>query len=601
MRYLSVCSGIEAATAAWHPLGWEPVAFSEIEKFPSAVLSHHYPSVPNWGDMTKFQEWPDACRCVDAGDSWPGRQLRPGSSERRVGECASDSERRQGGNRDRGRGDSAASTFCGVCGGANIDLLVGGTPCQSFSVAGLRKGLADPRGNLALTFLAIADKYRPEWVVWENVPGVLSSNQGRDFGAFLGGLGQLGYGWAYRVLDAQYFGLAQRRRRVFVVASARAGFNPAQVLFEFDGLRRDTPPRRGARTAVAALTANGVGTCGADDNQGQAGHLIPAEGCWWDGGQVSQTLDAVLAKGQTMPEKNRFPAVLQPVAHSSTGAGYWREGIGPLRAREQDSHENLVAFHPTQDPISSTDGSTHAIGCGSSGGQASVGVAYGIRTANTSSNGWGIQEEVTHTLDRAMGQAVAIGFAQNTRNEVRLVGGDGSISGALAAQPGMKQTTYVATCVTGEVTHTLKAEGFDGSEDGTGRGQPIVTHYQEGQYGVAEYPTSGTIRAGRIPEHEMVLNHTEMAVRRLTPRECERLQGFPDDWTLVEWYECCGARFHVSLGKHGCPNCEGDKEARIKSAADGPRYKAIGNSMATPCMAWIGSRIKMVLEWRAEA
>ena len=145
MRYLSVCSGIEASTVAWHGLGWTPVAFAEIEKFPSALLAHHYPSVPNWGDMTKFQEWPDA----------------------------------------------------------TIDLLVGGTPCQSFSVAGLRKGLADPRGNLALTYLAIADRYRPEWLVWENVPGVLSSGGGRDFGAFLGGLGQLGYGWAYRVLDAQ--------------------------------------------------------------------------------------------------------------------------------------------------------------------------------------------------------------------------------------------------------------------------------------------------------------------------------------------------------------------------------------------------------------
>ena len=536
MRYLSVCAGIEAASVAWHPLGWEPLAFSEIEPFPRAVLEHHYPDVPLHGDFTvlKDQPW-----IVDA------------------------------------------------------DILVGGTPCQAFSVAGLRNSLSDDRGNLTLGFVRLAnaiDDLRraagryPSIIVWENVPGVLS-DKGNAFGCFLGALAgedcelqPAGGRWsnagcvfgparaiAWRILDAQFFGVAQRRRRVFVVASARAGFNPAQVLFEFDGLRRDTPPRRGARTAVAALTANGVGTCGADDNQGQAGHLIPAEGCWWDGGQVSQTLDAVLAKGQTMPEKNRFPAVLQPVAHSSTGAGYWREGIGPLRAREQDSHENLVAFHPTQDPISSTDGSTHAIGCGSSGGQASVGVAYGIRTANTSSNGWGIQEEVTHTLDRAMGQAVAIGFAQNTRNEVRLVGGDGSISGALAAQPGMKQTTYVATCVTGEVTHTLKAEGFDGSEDGTGRGQPIVTHYQEGQYGIAEYPTSGTIRAGRIPEHEMVLNHTEMAVRRLTPRECERLQGFPDDWTLVP--------------------------VRGKPAADGPRYKAIGNSMATPVMRWIGRRI----------
>jgi DNA (cytosine-5)-methyltransferase 1 len=163
VKYLSVCSGIEAATVAWHPLGWEPVAFSEIEKFPSAVLAHHYPTVPNWGDMTKFKEWPDA----------------------------------------------------------DINVLVGGTPCQSFSVAGLRKGLDDPRGNLMLTYLAIADRYRPKWLVWENVPGVLSSNGGKDFGTFLGGLGQLGYGFAYRVLDAQYirtqcfpWAVAQRRRRV---------------------------------------------------------------------------------------------------------------------------------------------------------------------------------------------------------------------------------------------------------------------------------------------------------------------------------------------------------------------------------------------------
>src|SRR5690606_13168133 len=153
VRYLSVCSGIEAATVAWHPLGWTPVGFSEIEKFPSAVLAHHYPAVRNFGDMTRYREWPD---------------VRP-------------------------------------------DLLVGGTPCQSFSVAGLRKGLDDPRGNLALVFLGLVDRYRPRWVVWENVPGVRSSGKGRDFGAFLGALGELGYGWAYRSLDAQYFGLAQRR------------------------------------------------------------------------------------------------------------------------------------------------------------------------------------------------------------------------------------------------------------------------------------------------------------------------------------------------------------------------------------------------------
>jgi DNA (cytosine-5)-methyltransferase 1 len=159
MNYLSVCSGIEAASCAWHPLGWKPFGFSEIDTFPSRILAHHYPSVPNFGDMTRFKEWPDA----------------------------------------------------------TIDVLVGGTPCQSFSVAGLRKGLADPRGNLLLTYLAIAERYRPEWLVWENVPGVLSSANGRDFGCLLHGLEELGYGFAYRILDAKHFGIPQRRRRVFVI------------------------------------------------------------------------------------------------------------------------------------------------------------------------------------------------------------------------------------------------------------------------------------------------------------------------------------------------------------------------------------------------
>lgn len=181
MRYLSVCSGIEAASAAWMPLGWRPVAFSEIEPFPTSVLAHHHPGVPNWGDMTKYKEWPDE----------------------------------------------------------PIDLLCGGTPCQSFSVAGLRKGLADPRGNLMLTFGAIAARYRPRWLVWENVPGVLSSNGGRDFGTFLGLLGVLGYGFAYRVLDAQYFGVAQRRRRVFVVGCLGDWRRSTAVLLEPEGIAGD--------------------------------------------------------------------------------------------------------------------------------------------------------------------------------------------------------------------------------------------------------------------------------------------------------------------------------------------------------------------------
>lgn len=185
---------------AWHPLGWEAVAYSEIERFPSEVLAHHYPSTPNLGDMTKFKEW---------------------NLEQSIG------------------------------------LLVGGTPCQSFSVAGLRKGLDDPRGNLMLTYLAIADKYKPKWIVWENVPGVLSSNGGKDFGVFLGALGELGYGFAYRVLDAQYFGVAQRRRRVFVVGYLGDWRRAAAVLFERHSLQGHPAPSREKRKTITECAGAG--------------------------------------------------------------------------------------------------------------------------------------------------------------------------------------------------------------------------------------------------------------------------------------------------------------------------------------------------------
>jgi len=185
MKYLSVCSGIEAASVAWHPLGWIPVGFSEIEPFPCAILKHRFPNTPNYGSLTEYQSWP----------------LEPGS----------------------------------------IDLLVGGCPCQSFSVAGLRLGMQDPRGNLTLTYLGLADKLKPKWIIYENVPGLLSSNEGRDLGSFLGALGKLGYGWAYRVLDAQYVGgtgaVPQRRRRVFIVACLGDWVAPAEVLSLREGLR----------------------------------------------------------------------------------------------------------------------------------------------------------------------------------------------------------------------------------------------------------------------------------------------------------------------------------------------------------------------------
>lgn len=194
LRYGSVCSGIEAASVAWEPLGWTPAWFCEIDPFASALLAHRFPGVPNHGDFTQLL---DPAHPVHA---------------------------------------------------SPVDLLVGGTPCQDFSVAGLRAGVEGDRGSLTLDFCRLVGVLRPRWVVWENVPGVLSSDGGRAMGAFLGALAELGYGFAYRVLDAQYFGLAQRRKRVFVVGCAGAQSSRAgAVLLEPEGVRGDPPARRKAR------------------------------------------------------------------------------------------------------------------------------------------------------------------------------------------------------------------------------------------------------------------------------------------------------------------------------------------------------------------
>jgi DNA (cytosine-5)-methyltransferase 1 len=444
MRYLSVCSGIEAATSAWHHMGWEPVAFSEIEPFPSAVLQHHYPNVPNWGDMTKYQTWPDA----------------------------------------------------------TIDLLVGGTPCQSFSVAGLRQGLKDPRGNLMLTFLGIADRYRPKYIVWENVPGVLSSNGGRDFGSFLGALGELGYGWAYRVLDAQWFGVAQRRRRVFVVGCLGDQRRAAEVLFESESVRRDTPPSREKGQGAAADVAGSLGSRGNKSHTELDGHgaYVP-RATWWDGGQISQTLDAVLQKGQMMPEKNRFPAVLQPHAFKVRG-GCEGGGKGYLGsddtaftvATHQDQHiAQPIAFAKTHKPMSSTD-----------------------------PEGWSpaeVSPTITHwPRDRS----------------------DDGTDVAVAAHQDQHIATYPINgmCINKEL-RDKQMTGIGEDKDS------MFTLRSDGtQHAVAQ----------------------TMQVRRLTPVECERLQGFRDNHTNIPW-----------RGKAEAP--------------DGPRYKALGNSMAVPVMRWIGERI----------
>ncbi|MGX5660030.1 DNA (cytosine-5-)-methyltransferase [Castellaniella ginsengisoli] len=304
MRFLSICSGIEAASVAWNPLGWSAVAFSEIEPFPCAVLAHHYPDVPNWGDMTKYKEWPDA----------------------------------------------------------DVDLLCGGTPCQSFSVAGLRKGLDDPRGNLMLTFGAIAGRYRPRWLVWENVPGVLSSNEGRDFGTFLGMLGELGYGVAYRVLDAQYFGVAQRRRRVFVVGYLGDWRRAAAVLFERHSLSGDPAPSREARKDVAptlGARTQGGGELGTDFDCG--GGLIART--LLGGGHTNNPLDETLVthslrgEGFDASEDGTGRGTpLVPVPFDTTQITSRENGSNPkpgdpCHPLAAGAHAPAIAFDSRQDPV----------------------------------------------------------------------------------------------------------------------------------------------------------------------------------------------------------------------------------------------------------
>lgn len=421
MNVLSVCSGIGAPEAAWSALGWNFAACSEIDAFPSAVMAHHYPDVPNWGDMTKWKDWPDA----------------------------------------------------------NVDVLVGGTPCQSFSVAGLRKGLDDPRGNLALTYLAIAHRYRPRWLVWENVPGVLSSNGGRDFGAFLGALGQLGYGFAYRVLDAQYFGLAQRRRRVFVVGHLGDLRRAAAVLFEPESLSGHPAPSRKAGQGIAAATAPSLTASGRGvERAGESG------------------------SGRINAESETFV----PVARSVAIRG--RDGVPQVELGDDKANAIVTP----------------------NGGRGGIGV------------------------------------------------------GAVLA-------------------HTLRAR-YDGGEDGTGRGVPIVfdttqitskANRSNPEPGDPCHPITAGGHAPTVAEVADTLTaHWERSkgakagnqvgvlnpiiypssVRRLMPVECERLQGFPDHYTAITY--------------------------RGKPAADGPRYKALGNSMAVPVVRWVGARIEAVTNIEAK-
>jgi DNA (cytosine-5)-methyltransferase 1 len=420
MKYLSLCSGIEAASVAWHHMGWQPTAFSEIEPFPSAVLAHHYPHTPNWGDMTRFKEWPDA----------------------------------------------------------NINVLVGGTPCQSFSVAGLRKGLDDPRGNLMLTYLAIADRYRPKWLVWENVPGVLSSNSGRDFGAFLGGLGQLGYGFAYRVLDAQYFGLAQRRRRVFVVGCLGGWQRAAAVLFEQHSLQGHPAPRRQARETVANCL--GASPASSGDNSGKTGAV---------------SVDV-------------FNHSTSDVAHT-------------VSARN-DMQTRAVMAWPAE------------IAC-------TLNAAFGSKQ--------GLEDQ--HALSGAP-LFVPDTLGTMTARMFNALGARDVEEGALLPISFGAQMSHPQVDV--DIMQTLQAKN------------PMAVAFDTTQL---TSPANYSNPQPGDPCHPLPAVMSAMQVRRLTPTECERLQGFPDNYTNIPW-------------------------RKKPESPDGPRYKALGNSMAVPVMRWIGERINQV-------
>ena len=469
--YGSVSSGIEAASVAWAQLGWRAAFFSEIAPFPSAVLRHHYPNTPNLGDMTKYKEWPDAA----------------------------------------------------------IDLLVGGTPCQSFSVAGLRKGLADPRGNLMLTYGAIAGRYRPKWLVWENVPGVLSSNSGRDFGTFLGMLGELGYGYAYRILDAQYFGVPQRRRRVFVVGCLGDWRAAAAVLFERHSLSGHPAPRRETRQEVTVGTLAGTSPGGGwrvGADEAAAGHLIPrAFGGGTQAGPI-EVATAQTAHGVRLDfDSETF------ITHSLRGEGFDASEDGTGRGTPLvPSH--CPEIHPTM--------------------------------VARSSRGGGQTNSPGHNADETL---IAFDSTQITRPTNRS-----------NPQPGDPCHTLAKSAHAPAIAFDCKASG----QNGFGIGDIASTQRAMG------HANSHTNGGG----HQAAL--VGSAVRRITPRECERLQGFEDDYTLIPYgsNHAKDMREWVSYLRHRLHGLTEDEARRL--AADGPRYKALGNSMAVPCMRWIGERLAAV-------
>lgn len=496
MKFGSVCSGLEAASLAWNPLGWKAQFFSEIEAAPSVVLATHYPDVPNFGDMNNFKEWPDVA----------------------------------------------------------IELLVGGTPCQSFSNAGLRQGLDDPRGTLMLVYGAIAARYRPRWLVWENVPGVLSSNEGRDFASLLGLLsGQRikppangwqnggfvagdpnAYGLAWRVLDAQYFGLAQRRKRVFVVGYLGDWRPPAAVFLEREGLSGNPAPRRKTRQDVA-------GTLGGSSQSG---------------GFRTTDLD-----NNEAPIAAYEPFAFKPSHYTRDKDGAPSDVYPPLSADADKGDQEALIFDTTQitNPNNRSNPKPGDPCHGLSAHQHPPAIAFSRKDY-----GQDVQDDVAPTL-RAMNHS---GSHEN---------GGGQMAVAYYASEDYQRRVRVGVAY-GDYRDRLPGESSPDYWDrqlrheekfGPPAPSPLAFELRGREEGVRpEISDLATLRAASGGSSRSYIAQT--AVRRLTPRECERLQGVPDDFTLVTY--------------------------RGKPMADGPRYKMLGNSMPVPVMRWIGERIELVDE-----
>lgn len=472
MRYGSVCSGIEAATCAWHGLGWEPVWFSEIEKFPNRILQYHYPTVPNLGDMTKLAQH---------------------------------------------------KTF----NDEPIDLMVGGTPCQSFSIAGLRRGLDERRGNLSLEFCRLLIAKKPRWFVWENVPGVSSSSGGRDFETILAAFQECGYSCAWRVLDAQYYGVPQRRRRVFVIGYFGTDWRPPfAVLFERESLRRDFEAGAKARQKT-------TGKAGGD--------IETTVGFKMNGfGDNHQSHSASSLKKRD--HKDATDLVVQPpVSYSLQGNMIGRKDEnGPQGDGVNEGTSftlNKTDRHAVVSIALDEDKNAHIENSGTlrghtSGGKEHLVVSYAIQTGQTGqtgANGSNISEDISPSLTKGDKHAVVAFANQNSEH----------------------RTMNVDT-----ISPTLEKNKIHSVVD--------TRIYQQDEIHMHNEVMSTLVKGTHNNAGHHTKTFTGSIARRLTPLECERLQGFPDNYTL------------------------------IPGAKDGPRYAAIGNSMAVPVMRWIGERIDVV-------